>query len=172
MKPKFLSLVVAALFLFSCETTRTSTSTNAALTVPVLIETTFTNQYPSATNVVWNNYNINTVPVDWELAGWPAMDPGDYVVQFDMDKERYYAWYDSDGNWIGSAYVISDFKTLPEAVHTTLNTQFSGYTIETVQREFWKDKMAYEIKLKGSGDTKIKLLVDGNGTILKQKTKD
>ena len=34
----------------------------------------------------------------------------------------------------------------------------------------WKDHLAYEIKLK-NGDNKIKLLVDENGNLLKEKNK-
>lgn len=172
MKLKLLSLMAASVLLFSCSSTRTTTSSNTAFAVPAIVETSFTNQYAGATNISWNRYDAASVPIDWELTGWPAMDAGDYVVRFDLNNEHYYAWYDSDGNWVGSAYVVSDFKSLPDAVNTTLKNQFPGYTIETVQRELWKDKMAYEIKLKGSGDSKIKLVVDANGTILKQKNKE
>ncbi len=58
---------------------------------------------------------------------------------------------------------------------TELNheNQFSGYTIEKVEREFWKDRQAYELKLKSNTNSnEVKLLVDANGTILKQKLKD
>ena len=44
--------------------------------------------------------------------------------------------------------------------------------IENVQREMWSGKTAYEIKLKKTDDDKVKLLVDSNGMILKQKHKD
>jgi uncharacterized membrane protein YkoI len=110
--------------------------------------------------------------VDWELAGWNAMDAGDYVVTFTMDGDNYYGWYDDSGNWIGSAYVISDYSTLPAAINTTINNQFAGYTIQRVQREFWKDHMAYEIKLKKNDNDKVKLLVDTDGTVLKQNNKN
>ncbi|HEU4633510.1 MAG TPA: PepSY-like domain-containing protein, partial [Flavisolibacter sp.] len=100
------------------------------------------------------------------------LDDNDYVVRFDMDNENYYAWYDSDGNWIGSAYAVNDQSTLPSAVSNLLTTQYSGYTIEKVQKEMWKDRMAYEIKLKNENDSKVKLLVDGNGNILKEKNKE
>ena len=175
MKIKLLSLFAAITFLLSCGTTTTTTTTsdNAAFAVPATVNTSFTTQYPTATNVVWRAYDVNTAPmVDWELAGWNAMDAGDYVVTFTLDGDNYYGWYDDSGNWIGSAYVISDYSTLPAAINTTINNQFAGYTIQRVQREFWKDHMAYEIKLKKNDNDKVKLLVDTDGTVLKQNNKD
>ncbi|HEX6334706.1 MAG TPA: PepSY-like domain-containing protein [Flavisolibacter sp.] len=171
MKLKLLFMIAAASLLFSCgTTTRTSTGQYEAYGVPAVIETSFTTQYPNATDVVWSRYDLVAVPIDWELVGWPAMEADDFVVQFNMDNEKYYAWYDSGGEWIGSAYVVADPSTLPAPVTTAVNNRYAGYTIESVQREFWKDQMAYEIKLK-QGDTKVKMLVDANGNVLKEKTK-
>ncbi|HEV8506458.1 MAG TPA: PepSY-like domain-containing protein, partial [Chitinophagaceae bacterium] len=75
----------------------------------------------------------------------------------------------ANGDWIGTAYGVSDYKSLPPAVNTVINDKFPGYTISTVNREMQKDKMAYEIQLK-NGDAKAKVLIDDNGNIIKQKT--
>lgn len=57
MKLKIMSLVTAMVLLLSCgTTTQTSTSSNAAYDVPATIQTSFTTQYPTATNVVWSGY--------------------------------------------------------------------------------------------------------------------
>lgn len=173
MKLKIMSLVTAMVLLLSCgTTTQTSTSSNPAYDVPATIQTSFTTQYPTATNVVWSGYDVAMVPIDWELTDWATLDNNDYVVRFDMDNENYYAWYDSDGNWVGSAYVVNDQSTLPSAVSNLLTKKYSGYTIEKVQKEMWKDRMAYEIKLKNADDSKVKVLVDGSGNILKEKNKE
>jgi uncharacterized membrane protein YkoI len=108
------------------------------------------------------------LPIDWELAGWPSMDQGDYVVTYTLNNDKYYTWYDSDANWIGTAYVVNDYKSLPAPITTMINDKYAGYTIVAVNREMQKDRMAYEIQLK-SGDSKAKLLVDENGNIIKQK---
>ena len=113
---------------------------------------------------------MTATPIDWELTDWSPMDNNDYVVVFDMESDKVNAWYDSKGSWIGSAYTLNNNSLLPSAVSTTVSTNYSGYTIESVQREMWKDKSAYEIKLKNN-DSRVKLLVDANGTILKQKDK-
>lgn len=174
MKLKFLSLVAAAAFLISaCGTTYTSTSDNAAykVTVPENIRSSFAVSYPDATVIVWDRYDDAVVPIDWEMTGWPALDANDYVVSFKMGEDQYYSWYDSDGKLVGTAYAISDYSKLPYAVNKMLADKYKAYTIETVQREIYKSQAAYEIKLKGVDDSRIKLLVDASGNILKEKLK-
>jgi hypothetical protein len=185
MKLKILSLVATVALLVSCggskqttstsstPTTATSTSSNAAYSgvkVPAGVQTSFTTQYPNATNVTWSTYDVTVVPIDWEMTGWPTLDSSAYMVRYTMDNNNYYGWYDTNGNWVGSTYVISDYKSLPAPVNSMLNSQYPGYTISSVQRESWKDHKAYEIKMQ-NGDNKVKLVVDDNGNILKQKTK-
>jgi uncharacterized membrane protein YkoI len=133
--------------------------------------TAFNTQYPNATNVVWTRYDAAVVPIDWEMAGWTALDNNDYLVRFDMDNENYYAWYDDTGEWVGTAYVVRDLKTVPEAVTKAVNTKYPSHTISSVNREFQKDRMVYEVETKGSDGTKMKFLVDGNGTIVKEKVR-
>ncbi|HKZ67053.1 MAG TPA: PepSY-like domain-containing protein, partial [Chitinophagaceae bacterium] len=133
------------------DTTISTTDTMASKTVsvPAGTQTAFTTQYPTATNVIWSNYDTMTVvPIDLELAGWTDMDADDYLVRFDMDNENYYAWYDSDGTWIGSAYVLKDHTQLPAAVNTAVTNKYAGYSITDIDREFQKDRVAYEIEMK------------------------
>ena len=152
-------------------TTGPASTSTTTVTVPEGTRTAFTTQYPTATNVVWTSYDTQTeIPIDWEMTGWTTMDENDYLVRFDMDNENYYAWYDSDGNWVGSAYVMKDVTQLPEAVSKVINEKYAGYTVKSVNREFQKDKMAYEVELTKT-DGKAKILVDSNGTIIKEKTK-
>lgn len=174
MKLKILSLFAAAAFFFaSCGTTYQSTSDNAAynVSVPLSIRTDFAASYPDATNVVWNSYDVTTVPIDWELTGWNTLDANDFTVSFDLGGNKYYAWYDSNGDLVGSAYVVNDYNKLPYAVTSLLQNRYNTYAIDAVQREMWGSRTAYEITLKGSNDSKIKLLVDADGNILREKTK-
>ena len=171
MKLKLFTAVAAALVLASCETSYQATDTGTIVVVPESTKQAFITQYPGSTNVVWSNYDPNVIVLnDWDLTGWQAMDVSDYVVRFDMDNENYYAWYDNDGTWIGSAYVVRDYATLPSAVTATLNRQFPGYTINSVHREFQKDRVAYEVDMKTSNG-KATALIDKDGNIIKQKTK-
>ena len=173
MKSKILMLAAGMAVLASCgpsyRVTDNQTPVMAGVDVPVVVKTAFTTQYPTATTVVWSTYDVNALPIDWEMSGWTAMGPGDYVVTYNLNNDKYYTWYDSDGTWIGTAYVINDYKSLPTAVNTMINDKYAGYTIVAVNKEMQKDRMAYEIQLK-NGDSKAKLLVDENGNIIKQKT--
>lgn len=170
MKLKFLMAAAGLAVLASCGPSyRVTDQTTVGIDVPASVTTAFTTQYPNATAVTWTTYDVNNVPIDWELSGWPAMDAGDYVVAYSVNNDKYYSWYDSDGTWVGTAYVMTDYKSLPAAVNTVLNDKYAGYSIVTVNKEMQKDRMAYEIQLK-NGDSKTKLLVDENGNIIKQKT--
>jgi hypothetical protein len=171
MKLRSLIPVAALAILVSCGPSTYQVSDGSVIVVPDHTRTAFVTQYPTATTVVWSSYDASIPSViDWELAGWPVMDESDYMVSFTMDNEPYYAYYDSDGNWVGTAYVVTNMNSLPAAINTVVLEQYPAYTISTVRKEFWKDRMAYEVELK-NGDTKVKLLVDQNGNILKQKTK-
>ena len=172
MNLKILILIAGIVVLASCGPSYRVTDQSTVkdtVGVPSEIQTSFKTQYPTAANVTWSTYDVANLPIDWELTGWPQMDQGDYLATFDYNNDKYYTWYDSDGNWIGTAYVISDYKSLPSAINTTINDKFLGYTITSVNREMQKDRMAYEIQLK-NGDSKAKVLIDENGNIIKQKT--
>jgi len=173
MKLKILSLVAAAgIFFASCGTTYQSTSDNAAynVTVPTNVRSSFAVAYPDATAVVWNAYDVNNVPIDWELTGWNTLGSDAYAVTFNMGSDQYYGWYDANGNLIGTAAVVTDYTKVPYVVTNMLHDKYSGYTIDWVGREIVGSKTNYEIKL-SQGDNKIKLLVDSNGNILKEKNK-
>ncbi|HEY1114340.1 MAG TPA: PepSY-like domain-containing protein [Chitinophagaceae bacterium] len=195
MKRKLLSILTVGLVAFSCGTTTTSTTgTDTAATaatgtmdttvvttttvpaaqadVPTVITTTFTTRYPNATNAVWSPYDRVTIPIDWEMTGWSALDAGDYVVEFDQDGQHYYAWFDASGKWIGSSSMLANHGDLPKAVRDLLVTRYNGYTIDKVEREYEEAGMVYEIKLKKTDDDKVKLHVSEQGTVLKEKKKD
>lgn len=164
----FIAVAVIALFT-ACSSTYRATDTGVVISTDAT--RAFDLQYPNATNVVWSSYDANVVILnDWDMAGWTVIDADDYVVHFDMDNEKYYAWYDSNGEWIGSAYVVNDFSTLPDMVRSTINLKYPGYTISSVNKEIHKDKIAYEVVLK-DGDTKQIALIDLNGMVLKSKMK-
>ena len=164
----FITVAVIALFT-GCSSTYRATDTGVVISTDA--SRAFDLQYPTATNVVWNSYDPNVVILnDWDLAGWTVINADDYVVQFDMDNEKYYAWYDTNGEWIGTAYAVNDFTTLPSMVRSTIDTKYPGYIISKVNKEFHRDRIAYEILLK-DGDTKQVVLMDLNGVVLNSKMK-
>lgn len=169
-----LTLVMAMAFA-SCSSSRTvtSTSNNAAynVDVPMNIRSSFTTRFPDASNIVWNRYDMSATPIDWELSGWSPLSQNDYAVSFNMGQTQYYAYYDAQGNPIGTVYVINDKGRLPNAINQLLSERYSGYTIDKIQTETHQNQIAYEIKLT-QGESKVKLLVDPAGNIIKEKLKD
>lgn len=164
----FLAVAVIALFT-ACSSTYRATDTGVVVSPNAT--RAFELQYPNAANVVWTSYDPDVVILnDWDITGWAVLDGDEYVVQFDMDNERHYAWYDSNGEWIGSAIVVNDYNTLPNMVRDAIRTKYPGYSISSVNKEFHKDRIAYEIVLR-DGDTKQVALIDLNGVVLKSKMK-
>jgi hypothetical protein len=170
MKLKIFLAIAAIGIIAACSSPYRATNTTVVV-APDNIRSSFTTQYPTATNVVWYNYDAPiVVPIDWDLTGWSTLDQGDYIVRFDMDNENYYAWYDDTGTWIGSAYVVRDITTIPAEINTLVANKYSGYSIASVNREFHKDRVLYEVELKNN-DAKVKMLVDGQGNVIKEKSK-
>ena len=171
MKLKFLILAAGVVAMVSCSPSyRVTDKSSVGVTVPSSVQTSFHSQYPEASSVTWGNYDEANLPIDWELSGWPSLDQTAYMATFTMDNNRYYAWYDANGNWVGSTYSMTDYKSLPSPISTVINDKFPGYTITAVNTEMQKNGTAYEIQLK-NGDSKAKVLIDENGNIIKQKTK-
>lgn len=138
--------------------------------VPSTYQSAFSTRYPKASNVQWSRYSSTDVPIDWELTDWAKMDNDDYVVRYNIGTDPYYSWYDSEGNWVGTSAAMKNTSGLPSAINTMLANKYKGYTISSAHTEYWKDRTAYEIEMK-SGTTKVKLLVDANGNVIKEKTK-
>lgn len=141
-----------------------------AVQVPEPTKTHFESKYPNASNVTWSSYSEPVSTIEWEWTAWPVLDANDYVVSYDWDGMDYYAWYDQDGNWIGSTGTMGDISKLPTTVSNVVKKEFSGYTVTSVDKENDKDREAYEVKME-KGDDKMKALIASDGTILKKKGK-
>jgi len=170
MKLKIFIALAAIAFFTACSSTRYRATDTGVLT-PIETQQAFNNQYPYSTNIIWSTYDPSVLILnDWELTGWDAIDRDDYEVRFEMEGRKHYAWYDQNGNWIGTVYEVKDFTTLPAFVTRTIIKEYPNFTITNVNREIYKDGTAYEVLLKNA-DTRMVLLMDINGTILKYKSK-
>ena len=167
MKLKTFSAVAVIALFTACSSTYRATDTGVVISPDAT--RAFELQYPNAANVVWTNYDPNVIILnDWDMTGWTVPDGDDYLVQFDIDNERHYAWYESNGEWIGSAIVVNDYHTLPDMVRDAIRTTYPGYSISSVKKEVHKDRIAYEVVLR-DGDTKQVALIDLNGSVVKSK---
>lgn len=148
--------------------TAANSGTAKSVDVPASTRSSFEAKYPGASNVTWTYYDEPYTAVDWEWTGWPALDTNDYLVNYNWNGYDYYAWYDSEGNWVGSVAPITNYEGLPAPVSAALQKTFPDYTITSVDKENDKDREAYEIKLE-NGDNKAKALIATDGTVLKKK---
>ena len=184
MKSKFHLLAIAGFVLFSAckdknadsaENTTDTTSTTTVTTgttdnamvveAPEKVRTAFETKYPKATNIRWQYHRPDVADIDWDWSGWTGLDDKDYAVSYNWEGNDYWAWYDEDGNWIGTINAVSDPNSLPAPINTTIQKEYSGSKVVSVDRENDKNRTAYEIDL----DNGAKLLVDENGKILKKK---
>ncbi|MDZ4795662.1 MAG: hypothetical protein SGI83_15395 [Bacteroidota bacterium] len=187
MKPgNWMAIATVVVFATSCgesSTKESGTTTNvtttetkmpevvpvaATIVVPEPTKSSFETKYPTVSNVSWSRYEpVNTF--DWEWAGWSQLDTADYMVSYKMDNNDYWTWYDNENNWIGTVNTITNFSGLPEAVNSSIQSNFPGYTIVSIDKENDKNRTAYELELT-KGEDKMKTLIDEQGTILKKKS--
>ena len=146
----------------------TSPSSTTTIVVPEPVKVSFEKKYPNVSDVTWNHYYEPINTFDWELAEWPAPDTNDYMVTYKLDNNDYWTWYDSENNWVGTVTTITDFAGLPAAVNKTIQSEFPGYTIVSVDKENDKNRTAYEVEL-SKGEDKMKALIEEHGAILKKK---
>ena len=140
-------------------TTGTATITDAD--VPAEVKTTFTAKYPKAQSTTWTRYQ-------------PVADDGldmnetYYYVRFNNDGSDYINWYNMKGEWVKTSTLVSNESDLPSPVNKYIKDNYSGYTVEEINKENDKDRDVYEIKL-NKGDEKLKIKVTPQGEIVKMK---
>jgi hypothetical protein len=138
-------LIMAAVILISI-----SACGQTAKDVPATIKTTFSQKFPTASNVEWGRENDQEWEAEFKLAG-----------------KEYSATFDNAGVWMETEYEIS-MKEIPAAIKTTLDKESAGFKIgESVIAEN-KDGKVYEFLLiKGKIETE--LLIDFNGIVTKKE---
>ena len=112
--------------------------------VPANIKTAFSQKFPDATNVKWDNENEK----EWE-------------AEFKMDGKEYSANFDINATWMETEYEISETE-IPATVKTTIEKEFAGYKIEKSEISETADGKVYEFELiKDKVETEV--AIDMNG---------
>lgn len=129
--------------------------------------TDFETRYPNAAEVTWYSYSprdsYEVLATDWDA----NMDASDYEVHFVSDGISYVSYYD-DGAWIRSESNAFDRTKLPNVISDAINKDYSGYTIQDVDREDKPSQVLYEVELI-KGTQKCKVHYGADGTIVKKK---
>lgn len=74
------------------------------------------------------------------------MDTADYVANYRVGADEFWAWYDNENNWIGTVMTVTNHAGLPAAVNKSIQTNFAGYTLVSVDKENDKNRTAYELE--------------------------
>lgn len=143
--------------------------TKPAVTVPSKTKTNFDKKYPKATEVKWERSKQEKGGVEWDLTEWPEKEEEDRSAWFHWQGDDHQAYYDRKGDWVGTVNTVKDPATLPAAVTSSINSNFSGYKVTSVSKENDRKRTAYEITLV-KGDEKVKALIDDSGNLVKRKT--
>ncbi len=137
---KVLSILLVALlsvFLITCNQQKVN--------IPEEVQASFTNLFPTATEVEWEMEDEN----EWE-------------AEFEMDGKEASACFTSDGEWIETEY---ELESLPETIETILNETYPGFEIDEIEIVESPEFSGYEIELK-NGEEEIEIMVTTEGEIL------
>ena len=143
MKNLFVLIATSAIIsLGSCAQT--------GVNVPANAKTALSQKFPDATHVKWQKENDN----EWE-------------AEFTLNEKDYSANFDNQGTWKETEYKI-DTDEIPAAVKTTLDEEFTEYTIEGSELSETATGKIYEIELK-KGEEKLEVTFDMKGNVIQKK---
>ena len=150
------------------EKTNEVTTVYKTIEVAPVVQTKFIEKYPTASNVQWMRYeDVPATEREWTLSDWATYDTMNYAARYTIDSTSYWSWYTPQGDWVSTESTIQS-SDVPAAVNKTLQSQFADYAITFVNKENYKNKTAYKIKME-NGDDKMKVVIDEEGKIMKQK---
>lgn len=120
--------------------------------VPTAVMSAFQDKYPDAKDV------------EWEKESATEME-----AEFELNDEEMSANFSPDGTWLETETEIKK-EDLPEAVKSTLKSEFADYEVEEVEKVATLEQAeAYEAEPE-KDETTLELLLDSSGKVLKQET--
>ncbi|AFM04328.1 Protein of unknown function (DUF2874) [Bernardetia litoralis DSM 6794] len=119
-------------------------------------------QVPS---LVINNFQMafpKVYDIEWE------MDGNLYKVEFEkgLFSKDYDIWYDQTGKIIRQKEDISN-SDLPQAITSTIKSQFGGYRIDEAQKNTEGQTITYKVELENFSQ-EWKVIFDANGKIIQK----
>lgn len=111
---------------------------------PKKVKDAFAKKFPTVKKVKWEMEN----ETEWE-------------AEFKMEGTEYSANFLEDGTWQETEHEINR-KSIPSNVKTTLDTEFSGYTIEEAELTDTTKGSVYEFELeKGEEEMEVAIAING-----------
>ena len=130
-----------------------SCSEEASSETPTKVEDAFNTKFPNAKSVEWEKEN----DTEWE-------------AEFKLDGVDYSANFSNEGVWKETEHGIK-IKELPEAVQSTLSSEFSEYKIEEAETVETPDFSGYEVEIE-KGEESMEIVFDEAGKVIKKKIKE
>jgi len=138
---KILSLLICLLFVGSISAQKSKQE------IPATAKTAFAAKFPTA-----------------QKAKWSIEKPGEYEVEFTLDKMESSALFDAAGTLIETETEINQSE-LPSAAKTTLAKDFAGFKLDEIERSTdAKGIISYEMEAV-KGKEKLELCFDANGKL-------
>jgi len=143
MKKNIITVAVAFLVLI-CFSKCTK---ELAIVVPDVVKKGFTATFPKASK-----------------AEWSMEKPGEFEVEFVLEKAKMAALFDSTGLLMETETKL-DMGALPDSVKATIAKEFASYTIDEIEKTDAKGVVTYEMQAKKEV---LELVFNQNGKLVKQ----
>ena len=119
---------------------------------PTAAKTAFAAKYPTAQKVKWS-----------------VEKPGEFEVEFTLNKVATSALYDATGKLLETEGEIKDSE-LPQAVKATIAKDFAGYKLDETEKAIdTKGIITYAMEA-SKGKVKLELSFDTNGKLLSKES--
>jgi len=151
MKKIIISVVLALLMLNSYSQEKKKESKNEKkVEVSEVVKNAFATKFPNATKVEWS-----------------LEKPGEFEVEFKLNKTEMSALFDEKGTLLETESEIEE-TDLPGAIKATLAKDFAGYKLDEIEKTDAKGEITYEMEAK-KDNNEFELVFGINGKLLKQK---
>lgn len=142
---KLLTLLVCIIFVAFSFAQKPNDEVTAAA------KTAFTAKYPTAKKVTWS-----------------VEKPGEFEVEFTLNKVESSALYDATGKLLETEGEIKE-AALPQAVKATIAKDFADYKLDEIEKATdAKGSTSYEMEA-AKGKEKLEISFDANGKLLSKE---
>lgn len=126
----------------------TKCSKESAVVVPDVVKKTFTATFPKASD-----------------AEWGIEKPGEFEVEFKLEKAKLSALFDSTGVLIETETAVA-MEALPDSAKATIAKDFAGFKIGKIEKTDAKGVVTYEMM--ATKDV-VELVFNQNGKLLNKE---
>jgi hypothetical protein len=142
---KLLTVLVCMIFIVFTYAQKTKEET------PAKAKSAFATKYPTAQKVKWS-----------------VEKPGEFEVEFTLNKVESSALFDADGKFLESEIEINKSE-LPQAAQATIAKDFASYKLDEIEKSTdTKGTITFEM-IAAKGKEKLDLCFDANGKLLSKE---